>query len=328
MPAINNSLETGPLSIGAAQQSVLDTALLRRVTGKPDAEAVLNRRGRPACFVGGQAYVFRIRSEGLEYALRIPRVPSQYAQSSRVRAMSAALRSISFENAALPVLLNDTLQIGRHSVPCELSRWCDGLDLQEWAVHHLAEPKRLIQGANRIEKLVGKLEEAGLAHGDLSHGNIIMGDDGEPTFLDWDGGFCPDLAGRDPVVLGHPHYAHPERLSNSTFDSTIDQFPLLVITTALRMLSRAPSLWTQLGGGSSEHDPDCLLFRNHDYESGINSPAFKDVTQHSDSMVRALGATLLAACGSSAQSTASKCPAIQDVRQKPLPTWLATRVQA
>lgn len=142
------------------------------------------------------------------------------------------------------------------------------------------------------------------------------------------GGFCPELAGRDPVVLGHPHYAHPERLKRSTFDSTIDQFPLLVITTSLRMLSRDPSLWTQIGGGTGEYDPDCLLFRQHDYESGLNSPAFKAVTQHSDSVIRALGATLLAACGHSAQRAARACIATQSKTRSPLPTWLATRVQA
>ena len=54
------------------------------------------------------------------------------------------------------------------------------------------------------------LERAGIAHGDLQHGNIFVVDD-ELKLIDYDGMFVPRLAGCRSNELGIEHYQHPQR---------------------------------------------------------------------------------------------------------------------
>jgi len=52
----------------------------------------------------------------------------------------------------------------------------------------------LQQLAERFRTMVSRLKEAGIAHGDLQHGNILVIDD-DYKLVDYDGIYVPSLNG-------------------------------------------------------------------------------------------------------------------------------------
>jgi hypothetical protein len=64
--------------------------------------------------------------------------------------------------------------------------------------------------------LASRLREAGVAHGDLQHGNVLLvpatdTDRLSLKLVDYDGMFVPALTGAQTGEVGHPAYQHPQR---------------------------------------------------------------------------------------------------------------------
>ena len=87
--------------------------------------------------------------------------------------------------------------------------------------------------------------------------------------------YFPDLATLKVNELGHPNFQHPKRTSND-YNKSIDRFSSIVIYTALKALSVAPSLWKKYDNG------DNILFKGQDYANPLNSQLFKDLAGYSE----------------------------------------------
>src|SRR5436305_8445438 len=112
--------------------------------------------------------------------------------------------------------------------------------------------------AIRFAELVGELRAAGIAHGDLQHGNILVAPGGDLRLTDYDGMYVPALSGLESNELGHRNYQHPGR-RRSEFGPHLDDFSSWVIYASLTALSIDPVLWGRLDGGD-----ECLLIRSRD----------------------------------------------------------------
>jgi predicted Ser/Thr protein kinase len=128
--------------------------------------------------------------------------------------------------------------------------------------------------------MVVRLQQYGIAHGDLQHGNILV-KDAEMKLVDYDGMYVPRLRTFLSNELGHPNYQHPAR-SGKHFGPYLDNFSAWVIHTSLLCLSIDPSLWKKLSGGD-----DCLLFRRRDFEEPLSSAAFRQLEDHGSDQIKA-----------------------------------------
>lgn len=153
-------------------------------------------------------------------------------------------------------------------------RWLDGEPLSNYLAKTYNHKSTIDKLISEFLNLVTQLESYGIAHGDLQHGNIIVKNN-KLYLIDYDGMYFPDLATLKVNELGHPNFQHPKRTSND-YNKSIDRFSSIVIYTALKALSIAPSLWKKYDNG------DNILFRGQDYANPLSSPLFKELAGYSE----------------------------------------------
>ncbi len=242
----------------------------------------LTSLGLPRPITGGFASVYQMTAGGRDWAVRcfLSEVQDQEARYAAVSAHLAAARlpyMAPFEFVPRGILVKGQW------TPIVKMQWVQGVGLAEYVAAHLHQPTALRDLAVRWIEMVRALERAGIAHGDLQHGNVLV-TNGALYLLDYDGMFVPALAGRDATEVGHRNYQHPKRTARD-FDATLDRFSAWVVYIALLALSYDPSLWHQLPYAGDE----CLLFRREDFERPHASTALKLLTMHHDPALKALG---------------------------------------
>lgn len=146
--------------------------------------------------------------------------------------------------------------------------WVEGESLDIYVEQHVRNRLRIINLHKQFREMVLKLRRAGIAHGDLQHGNILVTSSGL-KLIDYDGMFVPALSGRTSPELGHRNYQHPLR-SNEFFSADLDNLSCWVIDSALKLLVLDPELWFENNGGD-----DSLLFRYGDLCDPGASALFK-----------------------------------------------------
>ena len=148
--------------------------------------------------------------------------------------------------------------------------WITGRSLNEFISESLNDSKALKNAAESVLGMVTDLQANGLAHGDLSGDNILVGPSGNLMLIDYDGMYVPAFSKRKAPEKGHDNFQHPGR--NEHFSSSLDNFSLLVIYTSLLALSAKPDLWDYNGS-----DGDKLIFSAADFKDPSNSELLAEI---------------------------------------------------
>ena len=129
----------------------------------------------PLPWPGNFACVFKIDcpAAGNTYALKCFTRQVQGLQE-RYGSISAHL-----EQAKLPFTvdfryLEHGILIGGQWYPVLKMRWVEGLTLNQFVERHLQRPQNLKMLLGLWIKLAARLREAGIAHADLQHGNVLL----------------------------------------------------------------------------------------------------------------------------------------------------------
>ena len=145
--------------------------------------------------------------------------------------------------------------------------WFSGEPLNIYVEKHLNDAAALLQLAAKWVGMTTALRQAGIAHGDLQHGNVLLVGN-ELKLVDYDGMYVPNLKGKRSNETGQPNYQLPRR-NASDFGPYLDNFSEWVVLVSLLALTASPGLWQQFRGGD-----ECLLFRKRDFEDPDQSQLF------------------------------------------------------
>ncbi|MHC4507276.1 MAG: hypothetical protein ACYTFI_28745, partial [Planctomycetota bacterium] len=156
--------------------------------------------------------------------------------------------------------------------------------LSSYIERNLSKRRAIKALAAKWQEMIAALKDAGVAHGDLQHGNILVVG-GEIRLVDYDGMYVPGLAGMMSNETGHPNYQHPHR-SGAQFGPDLDNFSAWAIYVSLVALVADPTLWEK-----TTHGDEALIFRRADFEFPAQSRADFEFPAQS----RAFG--LLKLCG-------------------------------
>lgn len=107
---------------------------------------------------------------------------------------------------------------------------------------------------------VRALQDRGIGHGDLQHGNILVDRNGVFRLVDYDGMFVPAMAEKALTACeaGLPAYQHRQRSARPEyFNADMDDFSALVILLTLKAANR--DLWARF-----HRDDDHLLIKPAD----------------------------------------------------------------
>ena len=262
-----------------------------------NGEVVRTPLGLPMLWSGNFADVFKIHcpATGNTWALK--------CFTRQVRGLQERYRCIAacLEQARLPFTvdfqyLEQGIRIGQGRFPVLKMRWVEGLTLNQFVEEHLERPQNLRMLLDLWVKLSSRLRDAGIAHADLQHGNVILVPMGGGSLalrlVDYDGMYVPALAGMPSGELGHPAFQHPQRLREGTYNAEVDRFSHLVIYTAIRCLMVwQGDLWQQFNNG------DNLLFREEDFCKPAQSQLFWSLWKNMpDLEARAMAGRLILAC--------------------------------
>lgn len=238
-----------------------------------------NRFGVPVPWSGQNAAVYKVMCAGKAWAIKCftHEVSDQQVRYSRISEHLAKAKlgyTVGFK------FHDEGINVKGRWYPLLQMEWVEGERLNDYVRRHLSEPGKLQQLAQRVLQMVRDLQAAGIAHGDLQHGNILVCNE-YLRLVDYDGVWVPSLAGLPPSEVGHPHYQHPDRLRGNVahFDGGLDNFSLWVIVLGLYALSVEPSLWEQTGRGD-----DWLLLREEDFQP-LGSPLLRRLERHADTSV-------------------------------------------
>lgn len=240
--------------------------------------------GLPKVMSGNVAGVFKMTgASGRTYAVRcfvrqFDDLPLRYAALTGRLAKVPGTWRVGVEYQA------EGIEVAGRWHPIVKMDWSDATPLLPWIERHLWDSAALAYVATRFVSLVEDLRAAGISHGDLQHGNILVAPGGDLRLVDYDGMYVPELA-RLPLrsnELGHRNYAHPMR-TRDDFGPHLDAFPSWVVYASLAALSIDPLLWGRLDGGD-----ECLLFRAADFADPSRSDALAAFDTSGDERLRAL----------------------------------------
>ena len=271
----------------------------------------VDRLGMPLVTSGQFAYVYKLKSQngGGDFAVRCFR---GYLgdRDQRYRAIQEHVWHSPISYLSEFSYASEGILVGGNRFPILFMKWIDGPTLDLYISEMLQRRDVLLHLSEEWLRLLNALQAAGIAHGDLQHGNIIV-EHGQLRLVDHDGIFVPRMAGWGASEVGHQHYQHPRRDAQH-FDEKLDRFSALVIYLSLLALAEQPSLW-------QEYHDENLLFTKADFADPGASTLFKKIREIGPEHAR-LADVLAGAANGSPDDVPSVLELV--TAKTGLPTWM------
>ncbi len=265
-------------AIQNTRQCFLDTEL-------QNAEPELNSIGLPRPFSGAFATVYRLSSADTHWAVKCFTEPVT-DQQLRYQRISEALSTLNLPFFTKFEFQENGIRLANNNkYPILKMSWVDGQALNVAIECYLENRDMLSKISAAFLHVVNTLQSLGIAHGDLQHGNILVGKNGL-ILVDYDDMYVPNLAGFGSNAIGHRNYQHPAR-SPQHFGPYLDNFSEWVIYVSLFIVARHPELWKLLDCGD-----ESLLFKQADFTHPGSSKTFDTLAKHPDMDVREAAVTL------------------------------------
>lgn len=213
------------------------TRSLGRIEVRHDAQ-------RRMCYTAGNsAVVFRIRHQGRDKSLRCYTRPARHTAEiygDRLLRGELYVYTTPTEGVWTDVVVDD---------------WIEGCTLHEAITTAAGNHDKVALSAlsEAFDRLGASLLSDDWAHGDLKPENIILTPQGELRLIDFDATFLPTFAGEQSTELGTAAFQHPARTAQD-FDASLDDYPVVLISTALHALTLDPTLYDRY------HTGDGLLY--------------------------------------------------------------------
>lgn len=244
----------------------------------------LNALGLPRVMSGAFANVYKLSDGKRTYAVRcfineLKDEEIRYERTGRFICADDLIYTVDLN------YLKRGISVKGEWFPIIKMEWVEGVTLYDYVETHLGDSDKLKSLRNHFSVMMHALRDAGIAHADLQHGNIIIKND-DFILVDYDGMFVPELSGFQSNEKGHPNYQHPRREAKH-FGPYVDNFSAWVIDTALLCITIDPLLWTRYS------DCEAMMFRRRDFEESSSSSLIADLISHENPEIRSRAELLL-----------------------------------
>ncbi len=206
-----------------------------------DITPVLDANGEPLMSSGNFGVVFKVKHQGGFKAIKcFTRFQKHRREAYTLideRLLACSPYTISHR------YLTDEIRVFEHNnsrtFDVLLMDWVEGETMTNFIIRALYNDNfDALKGLqNKFIDLAQWLLRQDFAHGDLKPDNIMVGETGELTLVDYDGVYLSELAHFGHRELGTPHYQHPLR-GTELFSKDVDNYSVLLICATLDGLSR------------------------------------------------------------------------------------------
>jgi eukaryotic-like serine/threonine-protein kinase len=250
--------------------------------------------GLPYPVLGRSAAVFRATIGPGDYALRCY-LRDEASSRGRYAALSRFVAGTPLLTTSVGTVIwhEGAIRATGDIWPVLQMEWIEGELFGDYVGYLADSDERQALGllARRWLALVGSLQQAEFAHGDLQHQNIIIDRQHRLRLVDFDGVWCPPLRGQAlPTERGHDNFQPPGRTPASRWGPRMDTFSALVIYLALTALSLDTGLWAPLNDGEN------LLFTSKDFSPPFNTKVWDLLRRLSNETVDRLARRLQEFC--------------------------------
>jgi hypothetical protein len=242
------------------------------------AKIAVNAIGLPHAASGAFASVYKATNGTKSWAVRCF-LNDRPEQKQRYKHISDFVLFDNLDSTVDFYYIDQGIKVKGKWYPCLKMTWVEGLTLDRYIEQSYADTNKMTALLKGFHQLVGELEGAGIGHGDLQHGNIIVTDQGL-RLVDYDALFVPALAGLKSLEFGHPNYQHPSRTADH-YDPEVDNFSCWLIHASLLCVAIDPTLYRELEGGD-----ECILFKRKDFENPEGSKVFAKLLAHDSEHIR------------------------------------------
>jgi hypothetical protein len=229
--------------------------------------------GLPKPYSGGFTTTYKLRSGSKNWAVRCFTREIKDLQQ-RYQSIGSFLNQNNCSFLVDAKYLQNGIKISGGFHPIIKMSWLEGEPLNVYIDKFFNQKASLENLLTEFTNLVRQLENFGIAHGDLQHGNIMV-KNGKLFLIDYDGMYLPDLANLAVNELGHPNFQHPRRAAKD-YNKYIDRFSAIVIYTAIKAIIINPNLWRKYENG------DNLLFKGSDFANPSGSALLKEVVGYAE----------------------------------------------
>lgn len=243
-----------------------------------------NKLGLPKVMSGAFASVYKINSNESPWAVRCF-LNSRPDHQERYKHISDFVLFDDLECTVPFYYLEQGIKIKGSWYPILKMEWVEGRTLEKFLDENFNKKPLVLGLLKQFDDMVLDLNRAGIAHGDLQHGNIIVTDQGL-RLVDYDALYVPALKGWQSPEVGHPNFQHPLR-SERNFDPGVDNFSAWLIHLSLLALSVDPELYRLAEGGD-----DSILFKRSDFLEPRKSELFRILVEHPATELRQAGLML------------------------------------
>lgn len=248
----------------------------------------LNALGLPQPMTGAFASVYRAETANSPVAIKcFLREVSD--QAVRYKMISDFVSNDDLPSTVGFQFIEDGILTGGERFPVLKMQWVNGFSIQDYIDQYRYDAAAMENLAAEFLYMMADLRRAGIAHGDLQHGNIMICPDGL-RLVDYDGMFVPGMEGMMSNELGHRNYQHPQRNAQH-FGPDLDNFSAWLIYVSVRSIAIDPELWS-LPHCGDEH----LLFRQPDFLDPNSSETFRVFRSHANPEIREYGRLLEQLC--------------------------------
>lgn len=247
----------------------------------------LNRLGMPRTSSGRSAVVFRLLGPRGACAVRCMTRPPA-AGALRYDALRRYLQGRACPALTPATWLERGIRVGAGWWPVVLMPWVPGDTLDIALSRRLREPRALRHLAANWRVALRQLDRAGIGHGDLQHGNVLVDDELRLQLVDLDGVWVPVGQEWPRADAGHPDYRHPKE-DGELRGVRLDAFPASVIFLSTLAVAADPGLWKL-------HTQENLIFRAADFARPRGTPLWDRLARSPDPRVAALAARLATDC--------------------------------
>ena len=199
-------------------------------------QAETDKLGLPRPISGGFASVYKVICPSRTWGVRCF-LKECLDRQQRYAAISKQLEASRFTFATNFKFLPQGIRVSGNWYPIMKMEWVQGERLDRFVASNRNSPQKLLSLGRDIVEIARVLNGAGVDHGDLQHGNILVVN-GKPKLIDYDGMYVPALQGWIKLEDGHPNYQLPRE--DSDFGPNLDNFSVWVIYLSLWALISAP----------------------------------------------------------------------------------------
>lgn len=242
-------------------------------------------RGRLIHYTGGFTVVFPYKSsDGKKWAFRCWHANIDDSKR-RYNIISQTIRDSHLSFFVDTEYIEKGINVEGTIYPITRMCWVDGETIKDYICKNRHSKQKLNILAQNFLEMTHEMHRRKLAHGDLQHGNILVGKDDHLFLVDYDSLYCPMLKGEEDIIQGLVDYQHPARRNNKTISEKLDYFSELIIYLSIKAIAENPLLIDKY----QIENADRLLFKENDFKNISKSQIYKDIYSLGKEYQRLLG---------------------------------------